>query len=81
MQTQEIGQYVIKSLANASTIQEKITGDKQDDDQDNANYERMEQFKEFEFDAEKHPTLQNIYTIGYTRNGDNTFNQQGLLQK
>ena len=56
MQTQGIGQYIIKTPANAGTIHKNNTGDIQDDDQDNTNYECMEQFKEFEFDAEIYPT-------------------------
>ena len=54
MQTQEIGQYIIKTPPTISTTQKKNTGDKQEDDTDNANYERMVQDDEFELDTAIH---------------------------
>ena len=56
MQTQEIGQYIIETPTSAGTMQENNTGDKQEDDQDNTNYERMKQSEEFELDTAIHPT-------------------------
>ena len=56
MQAQKLGQCIIGTPANAGTIQDNNAGDKQDDDQVNTYYERMEQFEELDFDAKIYPT-------------------------
>ena len=56
MQAQKRGQYIIETPVNDSSTQEQNTGDKQDEDQDDTTYERMEQFEEFDFDKENHAT-------------------------
>ena len=56
MQAQKRGQYIIETPVNDSSTQEQNTGDKQDEDQDDTTYERMEQFEEFDFDNENHAT-------------------------
>ena len=54
MQTQEIGQYIIKPPTNVSPTQNNNTGDKLEDDTITANYEHMEQVEEFELDTTIH---------------------------
>ena len=56
MQAQKRGQYIIETPVNDSSTQEQNAGDKQDEDQDDTTYERMEQCEEFDFDKENRAT-------------------------
>ena len=76
MQAQKRGQYIIETPDNYSSTQEKNTGDKQDEDQDNTTYERMEQFEEFDFDTEIHSTAPESLLTNTAEDTYNRLNQE-----
>ena len=68
MQTHKNGQYIIETFTSVVHLWK---------DEDITNYKFIEQVKEYKLDTSFHSTttLPTIYTIGATRNRNNTFHQ------
>ena len=76
MQNQEIGQFIIKITTNTSITQSNNTGNKQGEDTDITNFERIKQVEKVDFDAAIHAVAVENAQINNTEDTNTQISQE-----